>query len=439
MMDLNLGLFQQQNLRLNMTQQLTQAISLLQLSVIELTAFIENIAIENPLIEIKTNYYTTFDSRTKKIKKLHSLEQNPIDTIATNGSPSLYDYLHSQTIFMNIAAEERKFLRFLIHNINESGFLDIDINEACELININESLGQCVLTILQGLEPAGIGARNLQECLKLQLDRKDVLTSSYDIILSKYFNEFVDKKWKVIETKTGIPVVEIQSLWDKIQKLNPRPGLSVSNERTEYIVPDIIVEKVKGHWLIEIADDSYVNIRLNKNYYYELASVENSELQTYLKEKYNQFQWLKQSLEQRQDTIKKVMDAIIKRQEEYFVNKQNNLKPMTMQEIAAEIGMHESTVSRTVKSKYLKTPAGIFLLRNLFSSQISEGDISRDTVKTKLINLIECEDKMKPYSDQQIVNELKEIGIKLSRRTITKYRGLLHIPSSTVRKRYECN
>ena len=439
MMDLNLGLFQQQYLRLNMTQQLTQAISLLQLSAIELTAFIENIVIENPLIEIKTNYYTTFDSRTKKIKEFHSLEQNPIDAIATNGSPSLYDYLHCQTIFMNIAAEERKFLSFLIHNINESGYLEIEINEACELININESLGQRVLTILQGLEPAGIGARNLQECLILQLERKEILTSSNDIILSKFFNEFVNKKWKVIETKTGISMVDIQLLWDKTQKLNPRPGLSMSNERTEYIVPDIIVEKVKGHWLIEIADESYVKIRLNDNYYHELASVENSELQTYLKEKYNQFQWLKQSLEQRQGTIKKVMDAIIKRQEEYFVYKQNILKPMTMQEIAAEIGVHESTVSRTVKNKYVKAPAGTFLLRNLFSSQISDTDISRDTVKTELINLIECEDKTKPYSDQQIVNVLKEIGIKVSRRTITKYRDSLSIPSSVVRKRYECN
>lgn len=440
-MDMNYGLFQEQTIKLNMTQNLAQAISILQLNSMELTSFIEEIATENPLLEIETNFYSPIDfMRAKRKGSKKSGEKQSIEAFLPDKKQSLYEFLQMQTITYELTKDERTFLDFLIHNINENGYLEIELDAAAKMLNLPIEMGKRVLNIIHELEPAGIGARNLQECLLLQLERNNQLTIKYQYILTKYFHDFAEKRWKKIQKNTDISIKEIQHLYDIIQTLNPRPGLRYSNEKTEYVVPDIILEKEADGWHIQIVEDLFLDIKFNDEYYSELIKEQDSKTISFAKDKYRQIQWLKNSIEQRKHTILKIMKAILKRQEAYFLEVNASLQPMTMAEIAEEIGVHESTVSRAVKNKYVKTPSGLYALRNLFTSQLTtkfgEKSLSSETVKKEIQAIIDQEDKTKPYSDNAIVTILKEKGIKISRRTITKYRESMNIPSSVKRKRY---
>lgn len=262
----------------------------------------------------------------------------------------------------------------------------------------------------------------------------------YITVISDYFLEFANKQWRKIEKETSLSLQEIQYLHDIVQTLNPRPGLSWSNAQTEYVVPDIIIEKRNHQWHIQIADESFFDIQVNKDYYEVLKEQTDAVVKSYLKEKYQQICWLKHALEQRKHTMLKMMRAIIEKQGDYFLNPNTPLKPMTMIEIANKIGVHESTVSRMTKNKYVKAPMGTIHLRTLFTARIhpknSGGGFSTDAIKRQLVEIINNEDKKTPYSDQKILEILREKGINVSRRTIAKYRDLLHIPSSTKRKRY---
>lgn len=440
-MDMNYGLFQEQTLKLNMTQSLAQAISILQLNTMELTSFVEEIAMENPLLEVETNFYSPIDyRRTKKKRKKNLDEKQSFEAFLPNKKQNLYEYLQMQTITFNLTDQERRYLDFLIYNINESGYLEVDLEDASKMLSLPIEMGKKTLNIIHELDPPGIGARNLQECLLLQLESKNQLTLKYRYILTKYFQDFADKKWKKIEGDLNISLEEIQYLYDIIQTLNPRPGLLYSNEKTEYVVPDIILEKDSDGWHIQIVEDLFLEVRFNDQYYTELIKEQDSKTIEFAKDKYRQIQWLKNSIEQRKNTILKIVNVILKKQENYFQNVKASLKPMTMAEISEEIGVHESTVSRAVRNKYIKTPSGVHALRNLFTSQLSTNtgskSLSSEAVKKEIQAIIDQEDKTKPYSDNAIVSILKNKGINISRRTITKYRESMNIPSSLKRKRY---
>lgn len=440
-MDMNYGLFQEQTLKLNMTQNLAQAISILQLNMVELTSFIEEIAIENPLLEVETKFYSPLDfGRTKKKRSRKLDEKQPYEALLPDRKQNLYDFLLMQTITFELSDQEKKYLDFLIHNIDESGYLEVDLEDASKILNLPIEIGKQMLRLIHELDPAGIGARNLQECLLIQLERKGQLTLKYRYILTKYFHDFAEKKWKNIQRHVDISLKEIQYLYDLIQKLNPRPGLLYSPEKTEYVIPDIILEKEVDGWHIQIVEDLFLNVRFNDEYYTQLIHEQDSETISYAKDKYRQIQWLKNSIEQRKNTILKIMKGILQKQETYFLDVNATLKPMTMAEIAEKIGVHESTVSRVVKNKYVKTPTGMHALRNLFTNQLSSNygmnNLSKEAVKKEIQAIIDKEDKTKPFSDNAILSILKDKGIHISRRTITKYRESMNIPSSVKRKRY---
>lgn len=297
-----------------------------------------------------------------------------------------------------------------------------------------------MLKMLQGLEPAGIGARSLKECIILQLERKeDVKQEDLDII-SVYFNELLQKDWKRIAKETNLPLFKLQQLFDLIITLDPRPGAFFFNERTHYVVPDIFIEKSNDFWHIKVAEDSYFHIKVNELYYNELLSYTDPQVTAYVKDKYQQIQWLQESIQQRKQTMMQMMQTIIEIQEAYFLGEGKELTPMTMKEVAGRIGVHESTVSRVVKNKYALTPIGTIPLRNLFTNRANVEDVDRllstESVKKEIVTIVNQENKLKPYSDQEIVRLLVGKGISISRRTVTKYREQLNILSSTKRKRY---
>lgn len=199
-MDMNYGLFQEQTLKLNMTQNLAQAISILQLNMVELTSFIEEIAIENPLLEVETKFYSPLDfGRTKKKRSRKLDEKQPYEALLPDRKQNLYDFLLMQTITFELSDQEKKYLDFLIHNINESGYLEVDLEDASKILNLPIEIGKQMLRLIHELDPAGIGARNLQECLLIQLERKGQLTLKYRYILTKYFHDFAEKNGKIFK------------------------------------------------------------------------------------------------------------------------------------------------------------------------------------------------------------------------------------------------
>jgi len=439
-MNIGYGMFQQQTLKLNMSQELVQAISLLQYTSLELAGFVEKIATENPLLEVEMNFYSTFSPKSLKKRKNQSESVGNFEAFIPDHLPSLANYLQDQLLTKKLSSAEKNYVTFLINNLNDNGYLEIDIDEASRLLNLPREIGVKALEIIQSLEPAGIGARNLQECIILQLRRKDNVTPQFIKIVEHYFEDFAYKKWKKIEKELNISVNEIQRLFDLVQSLEPRPGTFISNERTEYVVPDMIIEKRGDLWHIHVAEDSYFHLNINEDYYHELMQQPEPMVKSYVKEKYQQIQWLKQSIEQRKTTMINMMRAIIEMQEHYLVGSKKDLRPMTMYNVAEKIGVHESTISRIVKNKYIRTPIGTIPLRKLFTTgaktATGNGTISTEQVKNEIRDMIDQENKKTPYSDQEIVKLLEKKGVRVSRRTVTKYREQLQIPSSIKRKRY---
>ena len=438
-MNLNAGLFQQQTIKLAMTQELSQAIALLQYSTLELASFLENKAAENPLISSERQSPTSA-YRRKKSKKVQR-ENDPKYWIEQIGEEkaSLEDYLLSQIHPTNLSKTDKRILQHLIRNLDENGYLRITAEElSCQL---NESTERVlsIKKLLQSLEPAGVGAFNLQECILLQANRKvrDPIASA---ILQDYFELFAQKKWKPIAKQLGITLQDIQEVFDFVQTLDPRPCSRFTHEKPSYVVPDVFVEQENGQLIVKMFDQPWANITFNRSYYTRLSNVQDKQVNQYLQEKNQEFQWIVRGLQQRRETIFKVMKVIAEKQPACLLKGFSYLKPMTMKEIADELGIHESTVSRAVKEKFVQAPCGTIEMREFFSSSLqslSSVDVSAREAKNAIQFLIEKEDKKKPISDQQIVDLLKkDKSILLSRRTVAKYRDQLNIPSSAKRKRF---
>lgn len=438
-MNLKAGLYQQQTLKLAMTQELSQAIALLQYSTQELASYLENKAVENPLITLESRD-TIVDFRKKSAKK-QKQESDPKYWIEQIGeeSVSLEDYLHSQLHPKLLSANERMILKHLIRNLDENGYFRMELEDVA--LEMNEPLEHVeqILYILQGLEPAGVGARNLQECLLLQIQRQECPPLTFEVI-EQYFVPFAEKKWKQIAKEMKMSLTELQDIFDFLQTLQPRPCARFSTEKPSYIVPDVVVEMIEKKLYVRLADDRLSKLTFNEGYYKDMHSVGDKQVNRFLQDKFQEYQWIMKSIQQRKETILRVMTAITEKQPECLAKGFAYLKPMTMKEIADELNIHESTVSRTVKEKYVQAPFGTVEMREFFSSSLqslSSDDVSAKEAKNAIQLLITNEDKKKPLSDQDISEVLKnENSIILSRRTVAKYRDQLNIPSSSKRKRF---
>ncbi|QFF99634.1 RNA polymerase sigma-54 factor [Psychrobacillus glaciei] len=428
---MELILTQRQEQSLVMTFQLKQAIELLQYSTFDLYQYIKEQELENPLIELEEQppdfLYT---------------ERSNGKTILTGSSQQLIDYTQSNNIGMrHILVEQamlvfrdkddQQLLKYLIHNLDDSGFLHLTSDELFDKATIERGIH-----LLQQLGPIGLGARCMKECLLLQITYSYPEEKLAKRLIENHLDLLANRKWNELSRIMNIPLTNIKETYDFIQKLNPTPCFGISDFSVEYLVPDIVVEYKDGI-LIYYLNESYLpEIHFN-NQYSDLMNVKD-ETSKYINNQFASYKWLLNSIEQRRLTILKIVEVLIKKQESFFKEGFSSLKPLTLKEVASEIEMHESTVSRATMNKVIQTPKGSFDLRKLFTSKLETSDgnlISQTEVKLLLENIIKKENKCKPFSDQQIANHFNdEKGITIARRTISKYREELNIPPATRRK-----
>ncbi|MEQ2528840.1 RNA polymerase sigma-54 factor [Robertmurraya yapensis] len=438
-MNLKPGLWQQQTLKLQMTQELSQAIALLQYSTQELASFLEEKAIENPLLKIEPGQ-TIDPKRVRSKGKVPKDKQSWIEQIGSENK-TLDAYLQSQINMRRLSNEERIVIDELIYHIDENGYLCASAEEIATKLKTSPDKVEEGLTLIQELEPAGIGARDLKECLLLQLTRQERKHELAEKIIQDYFTLFAEKKWKELAKLLKVTPAEIQQVFDAIQVLNPRPASIFQRDPAVYIIPDVVIKWDGEAFSISVFDEALPKISFNDQYYKQFASHQDKQVGRFLQEKQQDYFWIVRALEQRKETLTKVAVKIVEKQQDFFTKGPSYLKPMTMKDISEELEIHESTVSRAVREKYAQTPFGLYDLKFFFSSTIqttSAESASSRQVRDQIKTLIEQENKQKPLSDQEIVNALnEENGIVVSRRTIAKYRDQLGIPSSSKRKRYE--
>ena len=438
-MQLGMELKQTQILKATLTPQLLQSISMLQYSSIELMEFIQQQIVENPLLVIKEKSSHDFivgKERASFSSYNREQEYDPI-TQYSDTHVSLERHLMEQIITLSdITSKEIKILKFLIGNLNRHGFLEIEPAIAAKIMSVSLEEMEKTISILQSLDPIGVGARNIKESLLIQMRVQTDYNQLAYVMVEKHLEDIAAKRFRKIAKTYDRTLHEVQEATDYIKTLNPRPCSEFSHEMTQYIVPDIIVEKVHGEYIIIVNDNIMLQLDINPVY-------KNNEINSddgYLKKKLQDATMLMNGMEQRKYTLYKVAQVILKLQEDFFKYGGTNLKPMTLKDVSAQLGFHESTISRATRNKYIQTPHGLYHIKNLFTTGIRKDNSveaeSSVSIKEKIKTCINKEDKENPISDQMIVTLLQKEGIQISRRTVAKYREESGIPGSSKRRRY---
>ncbi len=456
-MKLNYNLALQQSQKLIMTTELRQAIQLLQFNSLELNDFIAKELEENPMLEMeqlpKEMETVAIDSKDtdiewkEYIEKYDDVSYKPEIDRNTNDynfepfitqDQSLKEYLISQMNMLNFEKNEKIIADYIIENIDDNGYLIATMDEITAATKSSLESAEAVLEIVQSFDPSGVGARTLKECLLLQIREFDDPIVKH--IIENNLEDIAFNKINKIAKENDLSQVEIQKICDFIRTLEPKPGrlFANSSSETKYIVPDATILLVDGEYIIQVND--YTGPRLNINNFYRTMLMDGGDQNAteFLQDKLNSAMWLIKSIEQRRQTIYKVVESILKHQLEFFREGEKKLVPLTLKEVADDIDMHESTISRATNGKYVQTPRGIFELKYFFTSSLGcdTGDVSSTCVKTMIKELVDKEDPKKPLSDDNISKILNQNGTKISRRTVAKYRDEMGIPSSTMRKRY---
>lgn len=362
------------------------------------------------------------------------------DNLITYNS-SLRDHLIAQLQVIKMDKEISDICEFLIESLDENGYLTVNLEEVSLMTSTSIDLVERALKVIQGFEPAGVGARNLKECLLIQLKSMDNEDCRLKIIIEENLEDIGANRIGLIAKKLRLNAIDTQSLCDCIKNLEPKPGRSFENaDATRYIVPDVIVEKIGGEYIVFV-NDSYSTRLSVSSYYKNVLEHESKESQAsqYISRKLSSAMWMIKSIEHRRNTLFNVVSSIMEYQKDFLEDGIIFMKSMTLKNISEEIGVHESTVSRAISGKYVQTPRGTFELKFFFKSGVDndEGDtISSESVKKKIEKLISEEDHGHPISDQEISEFLFNDGVHISRRTVAKYRDEIGIPSSSKRKRY---
>jgi RNA polymerase sigma-54 factor len=377
----------------------------------------------------------------------------------TVDSRDLSDHLRDQVSLLDLTPRQMYLADEFIGNINEDGYLACGLDKILE--GVNESVqkvaedserelpdvplytmseAEDMLGIVQSLDPPGVGARDLRECLMLQLREAGLEHSVPFRLVRDCFDELIAHRWSEISKRFGISPVDVQKAADEIAKLDPKPGLVYSDASDNYIIPDLIVDKIDGKYHVFLNDANLPRLKLSKAYQ-EIARDKkkfDGENKEFISNKLNSANWMIQAIEQRRQTMLKVMNYIVDRQRDFFEKGVQYLKPLTLREVAEVINMHESTVSRVTNEKFVQTPRGVLPLKFFFSSGLSttQGeDVSARGIKAQIEKLVAEEDAKHPLTDQAIVNILKESGVQIARRTVAKYRDQLGVLSARMRKR----
>lgn len=446
-----------QTQKLVMTPELVQSIRLLQFSTMELCDYIEEELLVNPVLEEEYAHREALDEYLREYyfqRRSDAGEGGTFDRAENKDADWIYEryeqqvttlaeHLSFQLGMMRVEERQRALCQHLIDSLDDSGYLLLDLTELVETYegDCSEEDVEDAIALLQTMDPPGVCARSLAECLGIQLKSLGVCDALYTTILTEHLEDLSRHRLKEIAQKTGNSVQEVQRRTDLIRHLEPRPGSVFSaHEETAYLIPDVLMERDGDDYRVEINERVVPHLKISA-YYEDILSGREGDEQTrvYLQKKLDGAAWLLRSIEQRKKTICRVAASIVEHQKEFFEKGDRYLKPLTMGRIAEELGIHESTVSRAVKDKYIDSPQGLYELRYFFATGVGEADsmaVSATSAKALLKEILAEENKAKPYSDQTIAKRMAERGIGLSRRTVAKYREEMGIPGSSKRRRY---
>ncbi|MEW6602306.1 MAG: RNA polymerase factor sigma-54 [Nitrospirota bacterium] len=467
--------------KLILTPQLQQSIKLLQLPLLELTQDINQELMNNPLLEENIER----ESETRNEQAATGVEEEPFreplddaeaplekifgfttdsyfeeresdgrdfgyfsDGTEEMSSPfernrtktDLYEHLLWQLRLSSVSGPVGKTAEIIINNLNDYGYLQASLEEIAIMAETDLAVCEEALKFVQGLDPSGVGARNLQECLLLQLPPLNLKGTLVELILTEGFAELEGKKYKQLAAKLKVSIEDVFAAVKIIEGLEPRPGRNYSSDEPVHIIPDVYVEESDGKFIITLNEEGIPKLRLS-NYYRRLLANKKTlgpEEKQFLEEKLRSAIWLLRSLDQRNKTIYKVTESILKFQEDFFRKGHKYLKPLNLRDVAEDLGMHESTISRVTSNKYIQCPQGLLNFRYFFSNAVpsARGDMSSSTVKDIIRQIVAEEDTSDPLNDQKIVEILKNKGISVARRTAAKYREELKIPSHLKRKKW---
>ena len=463
--------------QLAMTPQLQQAIRLLQLSTLELQQELQQALESNPLLE-QIDTHEEIDTRetqdSETLDTADALEQKEMpeelpldaswDTIYTAGTPSgtsgdyiddelpvyqgettqtLQDYLMWQVELTPFSDTDRAIATSIVDAVDDTGYLTVPLEDILESmgdeeIDIDEV--EAVLKRIQRFDPVGVAAKDLRDCLLIQLSQFDKTTPWLEearLIISDHLDLLANHDFRTLMRVTRLKEDVLKEAVNLIQSLDPRPGQSIQTGEPEYVIPDVLVRKHNGHWTVELNSDSIPRLQINQHYASMCNNARNDGDSQFIRSNLQDAKWLIKSLESRNDTLLRVSRCIVEQQQAFFEQGEEYMKPMVLADIAQAVEMHESTISRVTTQKYLHSPRGIFELKYFFSSHVNTeggGEASSTAIRALVKKLIAAENPAKPLSDSKLTSFLSQQAIMVARRTVAKYRESLSIPPSNQRK-----
>lgn len=440
---------------LAMTMQLQQAIEILQLSSQDLCAVIEKEYLENPVLEME---YPTgrrelyeqdgsmdvraladyLDGGSKQPAYFTDEDDRQFDAAAPLHMTLEEELLEQVNFTFKENEDERAVATFLVGSLDSRGYLTLPTAEAARAMGCSEAEILRILAVIQSFEPAGVGARDLAECLRLQAERQGIYEGLIAAVIDRHLDEVAAHRIKEIAAAEHVEPAAVQMAVDIVRRLNPKPGAAYGTGAPAYITPDVIIRRGEQGYEVEVEESDVPQLHISA--LYRQSDTFDKATQKYIASRLHAASWLINSIEQRRATIRRVVEEIVRRQPAYFEKGPAFLQPMTMKDVADTIGVHESTVSRAVANKYAELPTGIRALRSFFTLRSTRSETGEDVAaaqaKSAIERLIKGEDPHKPLSDQKLCTLLKAQGIALSRRTVMKYREQLGYDSSVKRKRY---
>ena len=448
-----------------LSHKMIQSAEILQMTAAGLEEYLNEQALENPVLELSEKRPEEFDHKELEkyqwicahdeqnrylYQKLESADDDfPEWNIDTSGPETLKEHLWSQLVGKVRDAKQEEILQFLLDSLDSKGYFKDGLEMVAERFQVPQEEAFRLLKMIQTLEPSGVGAQNLEDCLCIQLEHQGRLTPQLETCIREHLEQIAKNQLPQIAREMKLPLETVKEFGSIIRELEPRPGSRFSDVRQMvYVVPDVVVVKFQDHFDILLNESLYPDITFNQEYVSMCARQEDQEVKQYLLDKIHQVEWIKQCVAQRNITLSRVVRAILERQEEFLHRGPQYLKPLRMADIAEALEIHESTVSRAVRQKYLQCVWGIFPLSYFFARAAAgqkgmgedglEGPVkaTASDVKRELAGLIRSEDKIRPHSDRVLAELLEARGYPISRRTVAKYREELGIPGASGRKEY---
>jgi RNA polymerase sigma-54 factor len=455
-----------QTQKLIMTPELRQAIQVLQYNNVELKDYIESQLESNPFLEATEKplpngqennsesaatgkeegidwqeVVEKYDDISYKTSYDNSESKQTFESY-TSKAPSLNDHLRFQ-LGLSVKTKKHRIIgERIIDSLDRKGYLAVSVEEIAMQTKTSAEEVENVLEIFHTFDPPGVAARDLNECLKIQLKDKGIFDENILKILDGHIENLACNKMQCIAKDLNISVNRVQEICDIIRTLEPKPsrGFAMDSDNIKYISADVTIKKIDNEYVIIVNDSDIPLLKISSFYKDVMKNTEDKETNKFLYDKFNASMWLIKSIEQRRNTMYKVVESVLKHQIDFFERGDKYLKPMVLKDVAEDIEVHESTVSRATNGKYVQTPRGLFELKYFFSSSIAkegnEDGMASTSIKSLIKELIENENTKKPLSDQKIADELNKKGIDISRRTVAKYRDEMEIASSSLRKRY---